>query len=390
MSTRTPMTGGGTSHLFWPLLLLLLPLTPEATSTRQPTKLSSSTSPLPAEWENPGALEEVESEAHDPHHTVHLEHVTHTSQDVSRVCGKPKGIVKVFGGQNAAAGQWPWQASLLYLERHLCGAVLLEDRWLASAAHCFLNKSRNPDDYRVLLGNIQLYQPTQHTQKIAVSQIIPHRAFEKFHPYGSDIAMVQLQWAVNFTSYVLPVCLPSTDLHLFHQTSCWITGWGKISEDTKLLPPFLLQEGKVALVENKFCNTLFGQRSGQDNDFVHEEMLCAGDFSTGKSICPVDSGGPLVCFHSNVWVLVGLASWGLDCRHPIYPSVFTRVAYFMEWINKVKKLAVFRHHIHTRPRMNFSVAVMTTVSAQPHTTLVSAQTWLLLPCIFLVPQLALW
>uniref|UniRef100_A0A9L0IY72 Zinc finger protein 169 n=1 Tax=Equus asinus TaxID=9793 RepID=A0A9L0IY72_EQUAS len=97
--------------------------------------------------------------------------------------------------------------------------------------------------------------------------------------------------------------------------------------------PFHLQEGKVGLIENKFCNILYGQRLDKgEAPPVHDEMLCAGDFSTGTAICRGDSGGPLVCDLPDAWVLVGLASWGLDCRHPVYPSVFTSVAHFASWI----------------------------------------------------------
>ncbi|XP_064147045.1 uncharacterized protein LOC100661405 isoform X2 [Loxodonta africana] len=54
----------------------------------------------------------------------------------------------------------------------------------------------------------------------------------------------------------------------------------------QLLPPFRLQEGKVDLIENKFCNLLYGQRTAGSKIYsLHEEMLCAGDFSTGKAIC---------------------------------------------------------------------------------------------------------
>ncbi|KAM5259871.1 putative serine protease 47 [Hipposideros larvatus] len=105
-----------------------------------------------------------------------------------------------------------------------------------------------------------------------------------------------------------------------------------------LLPPFQLKEGKVGLIENKFCNMLYGQRLGKGRTYsVHEEMLCAGDFLTGKAICRGDSGGPLICDLLSSWVLVGLASWGLDCRHPIYPSVFTSVIYFADWISKIQR-----------------------------------------------------
>lgn len=44
----------------------------------------------------------------------------------------------------------------------------------------------------------------------------------------------------------------------------------------------------MGLIENTLCNTLYGQRTGQGETYaVHEEMLCVGDFSTGKSICKV-------------------------------------------------------------------------------------------------------
>lgn len=55
-----------------------------------------------------------------------------------------------------------------------------------------------------------------------------------------------------------------------------------------LLPPFHLQEGKVGLIENKLCNMLYEHRLNEGKTSpVHEEMLCAGDFLTGKAICRV-------------------------------------------------------------------------------------------------------
>ncbi|XP_030660681.1 putative serine protease 47 isoform X3 [Nomascus leucogenys] len=216
-------------------------------------------------------------------------------EDIKQVCGKPNVVGKIYGGRDAAAGQWPWQASLLYRGSHLCGAVLINSRWLVSTAHCFLNKSQAPENYQVLLGNTQLYHQTQHTQKMSVHQIITHPDFEKLHPFGSDIAMLQLHLPVKFTSYIVPVCLPSRDMHLPCNVSCWITGWGMLTEDLQLSPPFYLQEGKVDLIENTLCNTLYGQRTGKGKTYaVHEEMLCVGDFSTGKSIC---KGYTWILFH---------------------------------------------------------------------------------------------
>ncbi|XP_057576671.1 putative serine protease 47 [Hippopotamus amphibius kiboko] len=259
------------------------------------------------------------------------------SRGVSTGCGKPKVMGKIFGGQDVVPGQWPWQASLQYQGSHVCGAVLINSSWLVSTAHCFLKKSHAPENYRVVLGNAELHQRTQHTREMPLRRIITHPDFEKFHPFGSDIAMLQLLFPVNFTSYIIPACLPVPGMQLPSNSSCWITGWGMLKEETPLLESFHLQEGKVGFIENKFCNILYGLRKGK-NVSVHEDMLCAGDFSTGKAVCQGDSGGPLVCDFASAWVLMGLASWGLDCRHPIYPSIFTNVTHFTEWIDEVQRL----------------------------------------------------
>ncbi|XP_033092777.1 putative serine protease 47 isoform X2 [Trachypithecus francoisi] len=243
--------------LLWSLLPLLL-LSPEAAGAPQSRAPNPSQAPGETRESSGVATESLGSQ---PGREPAVR---------AQVCGKPKVLGKIYGGRDAAAGQWPWQASLRYRGSYLCGAVLMDSRWLVSTAHCFLNKSQAPENYQVLLGNTQLYHQTQHTQKMSVHQIITHPDFEKLHPFGSDIAMLQLHLPVNFTSYVVPVCLPSQDLQLPMQLS----------------PPFYLQEGKVGLIENTLCNTLYGQRTGKGETYaVHEEMLCGGDFSTGKSIC---------------------------------------------------------------------------------------------------------
>ena len=102
-------------------------------------------------------------------------------------------------------------------------------------AVCFSSsrKSKAPENYRVLLGSTQLYQHTHQTREVSVSRIITHPDFEKLHPFGSDIAMLQLRFPVNFTSYIIPACLPVPGMKLPSNSSCWITGWGMLNEESE-------------------------------------------------------------------------------------------------------------------------------------------------------------
>ncbi|XP_038950168.1 coagulation factor VII isoform X2 [Rattus norvegicus] len=48
---------------------------------------------------------------------------------------RPQG--RIVGGYVCPKGECPWQAVLKFNEALLCGAVLLDTRWIVTAAHCF-------------------------------------------------------------------------------------------------------------------------------------------------------------------------------------------------------------------------------------------------------------
>nr|XP_004668204.2 serine protease 40-like [Jaculus jaculus] len=259
---------------------------------------------------------------------------TPTRQSLSKACGKTTFAGKIFGGQKAGPGRWPWQASLLWKGVHICGGVLIDNYWVASAAHCF-QRSRRPSDYRVLLGYSQLSNPSNYSRHMTVNKVIVQENYNRFHYQRNDIALLQLHIPVEFNSHILPACIPENTTKVPLDSPCWISGWGMLSEDTFLPAPFHLQEAQVSLIENQRCQEFFqlpDPNRGQPSA-VKEDMLCAMDVTNRKSMCRGDSGGPLVCRVNDTWYVEGLASWHSACLYPVtVPSIYTKVSFFSKWI----------------------------------------------------------
>uniref|UniRef100_A0A7N4PIM6 Peptidase S1 domain-containing protein n=2 Tax=Sarcophilus harrisii TaxID=9305 RepID=A0A7N4PIM6_SARHA len=257
--------------------------------------------------------------------------------DLDKVCGKPKLSGKIMGGQSALEGKWPWQVGLWYRGIFICGGSLIDSQWILTAAHCF-QKSTDPRMYKVFVGYSKLYEGNTHSLQLSVRTIFSHSDFSKNHPFGSDIALLELSSPVGFSSYILPICLPTPGLY-YEGKSCWMTGWGTLTETVLLPPGSYLQEAEIPLFENHLCNLFYGvpMRDNLTYD-IKDDMLCAGDIIHQRAICLGDSGGPLVCEFSETWMQVGIASWGMPCNIPVFPSVFSRVSYYLDWIGEIKKL----------------------------------------------------
>ena len=62
-----------------------------------------------------------------------------------------------------------------------------------------------------------------------------------------------------------------------------------------------------------------------------------GNLDGGKDTCQGDSGGPL--YYSDTinsaskFVLAGITSYGYKCAQAGFPGIYTRVSYYIDWIN---------------------------------------------------------
>ncbi|XP_059019605.1 transmembrane protease serine 11F [Mustela lutreola] len=226
----------------------------------------------------------------------------------------------VQGRQTALQGEWPWQVSLqLKGAGHQCGASLISNTWLLTAAHCF-RKNKDPSQWIATFGTTITPPAVQRS----LGKIIVHENYHR-ETNENDIALAQLTTRVEFSNIVQRVCLPDSSIKLPPKTSVFVTGFGSIVDDGPTQNK--LRQARVETISTDVCN-----RKDVYDGLITSGMLCAG-FMEGKvDACKGDSGGPLVYDNHDIWYLVGIVSWGQSCALPKKPGVYTRVTQYREWI----------------------------------------------------------
>ncbi|XP_006774520.1 PREDICTED: enteropeptidase [Myotis davidii] len=231
---------------------------------------------------------------------------------------------KIVGGNNAGEGAWPWLTALAYNGKLLCGASLISNDWLVSAAHCVYGRNLEPSKWKAILGlhaTSNLTSPQVVTRLIDQIVINPH--YNK-RSKDSDIVMMHLEFKVNYTDYIQPICLPEENQVFLPGRICSIAGWGRIVHDGPSAD--ILKEAEVPLISNEKCQQQMPEYS------ITENMVCAGYEEGGIDSCQGDSGGPLMCQENNRWFLAGVTSFGYQCARPNRPGVYARGPRFTEWI----------------------------------------------------------
>ncbi|XP_050545031.1 trypsin-2-like isoform X2 [Daktulosphaira vitifoliae] len=239
-------------------------------------------------------------------------------------CGiNSKTTSNIVNAQVTSPSEWPWMAVLLENTNYInfCGGVIINKRFVLTAAHCFKTYKQKEIVIRVGEYDFTKKNETQYTDY--------RPAAIRIHPdydtatHANDIALIRLNRPLTFSTYVQPICLPKTNMQIYNKTAV-VCGWGQTAFDEEISN--VLLEVAVPVWDHEECVLAFSQPIFRTN-------ICAAEYEGGKDSCLGDSGGPLLMQRSDGrWTNIGVVSWGINCAQPGFPGVYAKTTSFLKWI----------------------------------------------------------
>ncbi|XP_061385059.1 modular serine protease-like [Danaus plexippus] len=218
-------------------------------------------------------------------------------------CGTltPRATPLVLGGRTADVGEVPWHAGiyskLTEPPIQICGASLVSDTVLVSAAHCFwFNENTEPaENYAVAVGKLHRdwdhhldmdYQQTSDVQSIYVSHYYRGSSMN----YQHDLAIVIVTQPFSYRPYIRPICVhfphDATEMAIKNDDLGKVAGWGLTTVHTGSESPTL----KVLDVPFVDFDTCLQNTPEYYREFFSSDKICGG-YANGTSLCKGDSGG---------------------------------------------------------------------------------------------------
>ncbi|CAB3225368.1 unnamed protein product [Arctia plantaginis] len=243
--------------------------------------------------------------------------------------------MRVVGGTVAPADKYPSVAAIVRSDisgvTQVCGGVILTQRHILTAAHCFKKPTTflvNFKNYKVRVGSTLVHTGGSEHR---INLVMFHPKFH-LHTTENDLAIMRTETTIAYSKSVQPATIPSYTYRLRDNESMWAVGWGETSQGG--YESEQLRHVEVKVINQNTCKTLYKHLRPIDDN-----ALCAGWLNGGgHDQCQRDSGSPL--YHKGV--VVGIASIGEGCGKPEFPGICVRLSRYASWIRDMTKTGNFK------------------------------------------------
>ncbi|XP_077256105.1 trypsin-1-like isoform X3 [Temnothorax americanus] len=227
---------------------------------------------------------------------------------------------RIVNGENAKVGEIPYQISLQdkYSSFHFCGGSILSDKYVITAAHCVEGKRANGIKVVAATINLTSQEKSQHE----VERIVIHENYRPANSWLNDIALLEVKTPFVKSNKVGHVPLPPKGHTVKANDVAVVSGWGRLWQGGPTTTK--LQRVNILIADQEYCRYMYSNMGYN----VYPTQVCAHHPETEKGSCHGDSGGPLTVGGK----LVGLVSWANGCASTSYPTVYTRVVSYLDWI----------------------------------------------------------
>ncbi|KAL7393378.1 hypothetical protein ABVT39_009947 [Epinephelus coioides] len=243
------------------------------------------------------------------------------------VCGQPtkptSTYQRVMGGRRAPDNTIPWQV-MLSADGPRAGGMVIADRWIMTAAHALTygKKPLSNKTLQIYMGHTDI--ETLLHSPVSTDSIHVHPEYNS-SSFDNDIGLIKLQDPITFSSSIMPICLPAEGATYMTGEMGLVSGFGRTGQGTPMGKLWYVQ---LPVVDQETCSNSISSRSLSDN------MFCAGVPEGGKDACAGDGGGPFALRDNGQFWAAGIVSWGVGCGNPGKYGFYTKVANYMDWINK--------------------------------------------------------
>lgn len=202
-------------------------------------------------------------------------------------CGhRLQSVGLISQGREAVPSRWPWHVALFYQEgfdlAYKCGGSIIRDNAVLTAAHCVTQGNVTLSEKIMRVGIEQGKFLSETSQQLNVFKLNVHENYQH-ESFENDIALLQLQSKITFSTKVQAICLPQ--LGLVNEGIGTVVGFG--STGSSIDHSKVLREVEISIVSNEVCHDsdpyYFEQRLFDGN-------FCAGEIGLQKGVCQGDSG----------------------------------------------------------------------------------------------------